>query len=315
LNLSWIFSKAFDDGTANNDLGIALRLGSDFNVPSVRATVRQSYDRVILDTKTAIPLLPDYPQHVLRPSKAAAYGLLARAYLSMRKYDSAFKYSDLCIRLKNELMNYNVQGGDVIDITAPVTFKRYNAETIFFSQINLQTLAHPDLGKIDTVLYAMYDSNDLRKKAFFTPDPGSRYQKFKGNYTRAKDFFFTGIATDEMYLTRAECYARLNNKDSALADLNKLLRNRWQTGTFADITATDAQDALNKILVERRKELLMRGLRWIDIKRLNKEPGPGIFLNRVMHGQTYTLQPNAGYYALPLPTDIINLTAMPQNPY
>src|SRR6185312_6270538 len=35
LQLAWIFSKAYDSITASQDLGIPLRLGSDFNVPSV----------------------------------------------------------------------------------------------------------------------------------------------------------------------------------------------------------------------------------------------------------------------------------------
>jgi starch-binding outer membrane protein, SusD/RagB family len=56
----------------------------------------------------------------------------------------------------------------------------------------------------------------------------------------------------------------------------------------------------------------MRGLRWIDIKRLNKE-GAGIVLKRLIGDKTYTLQPNDPRYALPLPADIILNTGMQQN--
>src|SRR6185295_14803650 len=93
LWLAWTYAKAYDKNTSNSDLGIVLRVVSDYNVPDVRASVEESYRRIITDTKGSVPLLPDIPLHCLRPSKGAAYGLLARTYLSMREYDSAFKYS------------------------------------------------------------------------------------------------------------------------------------------------------------------------------------------------------------------------------
>jgi hypothetical protein len=48
---------------------------------------------------------------------------------------------------------------------------------------------------------------------------------------------------------------------------------------YIPITAGSSDEASQLILQERRKELLFRGLRWIDIKRLNKE-GAGIVLKR-----------------------------------
>jgi hypothetical protein len=75
----------------------------------------------------------------------------------------------------------------------------------------------------------------------------------------------------------------------------------------------DATEALNIILIERRKELLMRGLRWMDIKRLNKEDA-GIVMKRTINGQTYTLLPNDLRYSFPIPEDVISLSGMQQNP-
>jgi hypothetical protein len=71
--------------SANSDLGIVLRKTSDVNSPVSRATVQQTYDQIIDDLKTAIELLPVKSLYATRPNKAAAYGLLARTYLSMRK--------------------------------------------------------------------------------------------------------------------------------------------------------------------------------------------------------------------------------------
>ena len=127
------------------------------------------------------------------------------------------------------------------------------------------------------------------------------------------DGLFTGIATDEVYLTRAESYARAGNKTAALADLNTLLQARMKTGTFIPVAANSAAEALTIILQERRKELLMRCTRWMDIKRLNKE-GAAITLKRILNNQVYLLPPNDLRYAMAIPEYIIDITGMPQNP-
>jgi hypothetical protein len=307
LNLAWNYSKSYDPSSYNTDLGIVLRLGSDFNAPSVRATVKQTYDRVISDSKESIQYLPDVPLHPYRPSRPAAYGLLARAYLSMREYDSALKYSNLCLSLKSDLLDYN--NFPTSSSTNP-SFSPFNIETIFYTDMNPFGLLTASRAKIDTSLYSNYVSNDKRKSLFFAAS--GIYQRFKGSYGGGA--LFTGIATDEMYLIRAECHARRSEIQPAMDDLNALLAKRWKSGTFIALTATNSDDALNKVLMERRKELIFRGLRWMEIKRLNKE-GRNILLKRIINGQTYILQPNANYYAIPLPTDIINITGMPQNPY
>ena len=214
----------------------------------------------------------------MRPSKAAAYGLLSRAYLTMRKYDSAFKYSNLCLGIKNQLMDYNNDPDINGSLSADVPFKPFNKEIIFYSQVDQWLgLNATYQGKIDTTLYASYDNNDWRKTAFFVENTG--YQQWKGSYASDAYNMFSGIATDEMYLTRAECYARAGNKNAAMTDLNTLLIKRWMTASWVPLTATDAADALSKILLDRRKELLMPALRWPDIKRLNKE-GANIVLKR-----------------------------------
>jgi len=301
LNLLWNYSKTYRKETSKNDLGIVLRLGADFNQPSARANVEQCYQRVIEDTKSAIPLLPAIATHVYRPSKSAAYGLLARAYLSMRQYDSAHRYASLCLDLKSDLLDYKT-----INTSSNRPFPAFNEEIIFYTEM-FPVVSVVGLGLIDTLLYNSYDTLDLRKAAFFRPKNG--YYAFKGSY--ATSGFFTGIATDELYLVSAECSARIGDEESALNDLNELLKNRYQA-FFTPLTVS-GDTLLQTILQERRKELLRRGLRWMDIKRLNAE-GANIDLTRVVNGTTYTLKANGNYFALPLPTDIIEVSGIEQNP-
>jgi tetratricopeptide (TPR) repeat protein len=310
LALAWDFAKAYDPKTSSKDLGIALRLETNLNVPTKRISVQATYDLILKDTKAAAVLLPDNPSHVMRPSKCAAYGLLARTYLSMRKYDSAYKYADLSLQIKSSLIDYN---SSLVNPSSPTPFPPFNKEIIFFSTESPEhSTKEPYYALIDTSLYASYGSNDLRKVVFFQAN--NDYYAFKGTYDADNRYrLFSGIATDEIYLIRAECEARLGKMADAMNDLNTLLIKRWKKGTFVPLSATSNKQALEIILKERRKELLMRGLRWMDIKRLNKE-GANIILTRIIGDKIVTLKPNDNYYALPLPADVIKFSGMEQNP-
>jgi hypothetical protein len=100
---------------------------------------------------------------------------------------------------------------------------------------------------------------------------------------------------------------------NALNDLDSLLTHRWRTGTFTPYSISSAAEALDTILVERRKELAFRGLRWSDLRRLNREAWP-ITLTRNLNGVLYTLTPNSELYTLPIPPDVINFSGIMQNP-
>lgn len=312
LGLLWDYAKAYNIQTASTDPGIMLRTSSDFNIHFPRASVQTCYDQIMGDAKTAATLLPDTAINELRPSKAAAYGLLARAYLAKMDYANALLYADSCLAIKNQLMDYN--NDPQVHINANAPFKQYNKETIFYSEMNnmFDLPIEYNGSSIDTVLYAAYNNNDLRKTALFMPLGINNYVQYKGSYSSNMDVFFSGITTAEMYLTRAECEVRDGNITDGMANINTLLVTRYKTGTYVPYQTTNKDSALSIVLLERRKELLMRGFRWMDVKRLNAE-GKNIILKRVEGSQTFTLQPNASSYALPFPIDIVRQTGIQQN--
>ncbi len=312
LELALLFAKAYDESTADSDLGIVLRQGTDFLQASLRSTVRGSYQKIIDDTKLAAGLLPDEALVATRPSRCAAYALLARTYTAMRMYDSAGKYANLSLVIRSSLMNYN--DAAVVSRSAPNPFRIFNSEVIFHGTASVWvTLHHPSSGpaKIDTALWGLYNMNDLRREAFFTPVAG--YQRFKGSYSGSASNLFSGLATDEMLLTRAECKAREGDKVAALNDLNILLQQRYAPVNFVPVEASTAEAALDSILLERRKELLYRGsLRWMDVKRLNKE-GRDIIMKRMVNNELFSMPPNDKRFALQIPDDVIQLSGMQQN--
>ncbi|MEI9809089.1 MAG: RagB/SusD family nutrient uptake outer membrane protein [Bacteroidota bacterium] len=167
-------------------------------------------------------------------------------------------------------------------------------------------------GAVDSVLYNSYSINDKRKDVFFKSISGRI--AFTGSYYGSS--FFDGLAIDELYLIRAECNARKNNTALALQDLNALLVKRWKTGQFIPIIANDATDALDKIIAERRKELCFRGIRWTDLRRLNKDSQ---FAKTITHGllgtsTIYTLLSNDNKYVWPIPSSEVMYSNIPQNP-
>ncbi|WP_454045108.1 RagB/SusD family nutrient uptake outer membrane protein [Chryseobacterium sp. Marseille-Q8038] len=303
-----IFCLAYDENSASNELGLPLRLDPDLNIPSKRSTLKETYDQILNDAQMAADLLPTSPLHVSRSAKPAAYALLSKIYLAIRQYDKAFINADNSLKLYKDLIDYNTLNSS---LTFPIGI--FNKEVLYHTVSGTINAAPASSlrAKIDTTLLKLYDDNDLRKSVFFRDNPDGT-KTFKGSYN-GSSLYFNGIATDEVYLIRAECFARLDKPIDAMNDINALLMNRYRTGTYKSKPITNTSQVLSVVLAERRKELLMRGIRWMDIKRLNKE-GSKISLKRIIDNVVYTLPPNDLRFALPIPEDIILRSGMQQNP-
>lgn len=302
-DLAQFWAKPYNAATAGSDIGIVLRTSSDANVRSVRSTVQQTYAQIISDLQTAVSLLPNTSSEKtqlskVRPSKAAAYGMLSRVYLAMGDSIRVGLYADSALQLYDSLMDYNTTS----------FFSNFNGETIYTS-IDMGGTVSSSYGPwtMDTAFIGMYDNTDLRKTLFFINNSFVGGYAFIGDY--ADNYRFTGIAVDELYLLRAEAYARQGNVSAAMADLNTLLVKRYQTGTFIPRTAATASDALVQVIAERQKELVFRGLQWTDLRRLNTDPRFAKTLSRTLQGVTYTLPPNDDRYTLQVPDYVITASA------
>lgn len=307
-----IWCLSFDPNTSSKDLGLPLRLNTNFNEKSIRSSVQKTYEQIISDLKEAISLLPEKQVALTRPSKASALGLLARVYLSMREYELAGATADQCLKINKSLIDYNT-----LNANATYPIQQFNKEVLFESRIlSVQPISNANCF-VNQELYNSYSNDDLRKDVFFRKNSNGFYG-FKGSYI-GSSIYFGGVAVDEIVLIRAECYARQGKLNEAMNDLNFLLVNRYRidkvTGKtlYRDQIANDKDDAVNKILIERRKELLFRGNRWMDIKRLNKE-GKNISLTKRIAEITYQLPANDLRSALPIPEDIISISGIQQNP-
>lgn len=304
FNLAQEYCKSYESASARTDPGLPLRLEYNVNIQVRRSGLQETYDQILGDLKSAGRLLDIKPLFKTRPSKQAVFALLSRTYLSMENYDQAGLYADSALDIQSGLMDFAT-----LNASAAYPVLPFNHEVIFHSSFSYgifnasRLIVEPDL-------FAAYATNDCRRTVFFKPVP-SGGMTFKGNYSGDKTLF-GGLAANELYLIRAECKARRGEVNAALADLNYLLRKRWK-GNYQDIVSQSQETVLSIILQERRKELVFRGLRWSDLRRLNKDSRFAVTITRTLNGQVYKLLPGDKRYVLPIDEQEIKLGGIVQN--
>lgn len=309
-HLAQLFAPTYIPGDEQNEYGIPLRVTSDINESTQRATVGETYRQIEADLKSAARLLPHRAVLATRPSKLAAYAALSRMYLIMQRYEESLAYADSCLSIQSTLLDFNQ-----LDTLADNAFGTLNQEVLFTALLTTYPLAHePARARVDTALIRSYQPSDLRLPVFFTTRPDSSWQ-FKGSYEGSNYGVFAGLATDEVYLNKAEALIRLGQWQEGLAVLDKLLVTRHQTGRYEPADVDNGEAALDLVLQERRKELVFRGgVRWSDLRRLNLEERFETTLTRMIGGEVYTLPPGDPRYTFLIPSNIINLSGINQNP-
>lgn len=285
--IAQVFAPPFSPSTAASLEGIPLVLSSDVNIRPGRGTLEETYARITEDLSLAYTLLPINVPFKSRPNRPAALALLARTYLVMQDYFNAFKFADMALSFNSQLLDFNTLNSTAAS-PFPVVLPNGNEEVLYFSQNVSYAILSSSIVKLSEDIKNSYDSNDLRKTLFISPTTG----RYRG---------YIGIANDEVYLIRAESNCRLDRLQEANADVNTLLVKRYQSGKFLPILLMDKEKLLQRILLERRKELINRGTRWSDLRRLNQFASTAIELKRVRDGVEIFLKPNSPKYTFPIP--------------
>lgn len=303
LSLVNLYARVYNASTAATDPGLPLLLKPDLFVPLNRASVKQVYDQIIQDITQALPLLPDVPSNNLHPGKAAGYGLLARTYLYMQRYNEAADNAAKALGLQSTLLDLNdyATGGKKYPRRLDNPEVVLNKKSIKAGNINLP-LSTELLNKFtpDDLRYSLFTRNGSTFQPAFTGRGSYRDQLF------ANDGILSGLSVPEMMLTAAEGLARGGKTSDAMTLVNNLRMKRFAPAAFVALTASSAADALRIVLDERRRELFGTGLRWFDQRRLSVEAGMAETETRVFAGVTYTLQPG-DRYVYPIPPKNIEL--------
>ena len=307
-----IYSKPYNTVTAGTDLGVPLVLSNDITqeLPA-RGTVQGTYDFIIKDLTESLGAVPESVANPYSISKSAVYGFLARTYLMMGKYDLAAKAAGDVLSFNKQLIDYNGVYTEKVSTTGVPYIGVKPGVTVFTDHIkapeNIFSLLYTYTAgmynqSIAKATEQLYDADDLRR-VFFKPVVETG-KPWNGIYTYMDQFIYVnpGISTAEMYLVRAESRARTKDLPGAMQDINTLRKSRIKADKFTEVTAASETDAVKLILLERRKELLFKGARWFDMRRLNNDPQYGFTAyHYFIDGTKVALEPNSPSYTLNLP--------------
>lgn len=301
LNLVNSYAKPYNAATAGTDLGVPLILVQTLSQKLNRASVQEVYNQIISDLTKAIPALPQTQAYNTLPSKASAYGELARCYLLMKDYVNAGRSADEALKLRSTL-------NDLSTITAVSSSnypRRITDPEILLSKLPLNGSYNffPTVLKPSDEWFNLLGTKDQRYALFTTPASSISSSLSGRVYTKERAIGETrneGPSVPEMMLIRAEAYARANDITNAMVWVNNLRVKRFKSVDYTPLTATDATDALNKVIDERRREFFSISLRWWDMRRLNNEANFQRTYTRVFNGTTYTLAPNSNRYVFPI---------------
>ncbi|GAB2633442.1 RagB/SusD family nutrient uptake outer membrane protein [Belliella aquatica] len=306
-NLMELFCLPYNPSTAPQNLGLPLRKSNNINLQVTRSNLEETFQFILKDLNESVELLPDAIDVVTRPSKVSAFALLTRLSMIEGDFEMASEYARTAISLGNELKDYNTVNAAPI-IPFPFTS---NQELIFHQSASFYgTIGFSPETMVNPVILEMYEEGDLRRNIFFRQTPSGI--SFKGNYS-GQITWFTGLAMDEVYLNLAESLARTGRGQEALDYMNILLEKRFNPNFFNQIENTDEEEILQFVLNERRKTLLFRPVRWMDLRRFNQSAASAIVLSRQVGGEVFTLSPNSLNFALPIPENDIELGGLIQN--
>jgi starch-binding outer membrane protein, SusD/RagB family len=300
FDLLRLFAKPYSLGKEN--LGIPLRTISSSPDKLARATVGESYDQVVKDLLKAATLLENSVSRGAEfGSKEAAWALLSRVYLYMEQNDKAIEYATKVIQSPRFQLEPTSSYLDLFHKTPD------SKESIFVIKHTLQD--DKGLASLGSMYLTdgkgwgeVYISQPLRdliiknasdvRYTLIKPqlkNDGITVENRNGipKYFVTKFSYQDGIVTlssphvlrlAEMYLNRAEAYAKKGDTANALADANVIRQRAGLNGgaLYSVGNLQGASSVLMAVLQERRIELAYEGHRAMDLFR-NKLPMDRIF--------------------------------------
>ncbi|MBP2833547.1 RagB/SusD family nutrient uptake outer membrane protein [Aquimarina sp. U1-2] len=302
LQLQKMFSQPYNFTTEASHLGAILPnfdlVGFEIQFPP-RATTNEVYQRIVEDLETAIRLMDDRNGN-LRFTKNAVRALLSRVMLHMENWRAS------------EILATEVINSSGISLEEPSEYlEQWNLGASPESLLSLVTVPEDIPGEASLGFFFLGDDeafvtqnlidtftdSDIRKSLYpFNEDLGQfRMAKFP-NVAGTDNI--PVIRISEVYLLKAESHARLGEDTQAQDALNEVIQARDENA--APITDT-GNTLINRILLERRKELAFEGLRLFDLTRTMST-----FTKFRINEDDIIVDAPFNFTILPIPLDEIN---------
>ncbi|MDP3198930.1 MAG: RagB/SusD family nutrient uptake outer membrane protein [Algoriphagus sp.] len=290
IQLGQLFLPHFESSEAEI-IKIPIRFSAVVTGPSQLMGINGLFQRAEQDLLEARNLLPEKAAFPNRPDKRSAAALLSNVYLYWGKYDLALTMSLEVLDAGIGLMDYKK-----LNPLSPYPFKLFNEETLYYGVTSSFSVTASSATWINPDLIKRYSTNDLRRSLYFNKDAAGNFL-YKGSYLG--DFnLFSGIGISEVLLNGAESAFRLGRATEGQSILIKLIKNRY--GDVNQWIEENKSPDLNTVLEERRKELVFRGSRWSDMKRLAAIGELKLPLIRKIRGSDFFLE-RMDQFSLKLP--------------
>ena len=270
-----LFIRAFSYFYLENLFGdVPLTVTTDFekNRQATRAPRMEIYTQIIDDLLQAKEFLSeDYSfsnEERVRPNKATAASLLARAYLYIEDWASSEVQATETIN--NSLYSLATNLNDVFLANSSEAIWQW-AQTESNNTSEGSIFPFTFFAKPTEELINSFEDGDDRRSNWMASDAGGELYPFKYklqafDVPKGQEYSMI-LRLAEQYLIRAEARAHQGNLEGAREDLN-MIRNR---AGLLNTTASDKNSVLLAIEEERRVELFTEwGHRWLDLKRTKR---------------------------------------------
>lgn len=259
------------------------------NAKPARSTVAEVYTQVVKDLTEAISsnalATETEPGYV---SVWGAKAILSRVYLNMGDYANALSVAEDIIKISGAALWTRDQYLKAWDASTPneseFLFRLNVAGSTDSNDLNGIGNLQQREGYKEMVATKKFvdmltsDPEDVRNEMFLPATAAKEVATYGTNKVYLNKLRGQGgnlrnvtivpiIRLSEVYLTAAECAFRNNDKTKAVEYLNDLVKNR--TTTEASLATVD-NITLERILIERRKELIGEGQRYFDALRNNE---------------------------------------------
>lgn len=289
FDLVRIYGKPYTEDQGAS-LGVPLVIGVlESNAKPARSTVAEVYAQVVKDLTEAISsnalATETKPGYV---SVLGAKAILSRVYLNMGDYANALSVAEDIIKYPGAVLWTRDQYLKAWDASTPNESEFLFRLNVAGSDDNNDLNGIGNLQQLDGykemvatkkfVDMLTSDPKDVRNEMFLPATASKEVEKYGTNKVFLNKLRGQGgdlrnvtivpiIRLSEVYLTAAECAFRNNDKTKAVEYLNELVKNR--TTTEASLATVD-NITLERILIERRKELIGEGQRYFDALRNNE---------------------------------------------
>lgn len=290
FNMVHVYGPVYNPNSDNSSKVFPLVTDPDIGskIPDL-ATTKEVFKFVLNDVYAALPTLPEKVKHPSRASTKAGYAMLANIHMFTQQWDSVAYYSEKAWAGVGNLYDYNKfsfdkpEDPDNVKVIG-IERRADNKENLFY-RFSINNAGVND-SYVSDELVQIFTPEDLRFKYFYRERNGKEDDKEIQQQFQANKFFpTTGFSHPEVLLMRAEAYARTNQRQKAIDDLNILRKYRYETGTAELTLGSLSQDEVTKLVLdERRKELAFRTLkRFLDLKRFSLEVGKPWHKDKVIH--------------------------------